>query len=51
MGGQGQEGEGAPNIQLLSDISQAFDELELDKLSSHQLVNHLVAREDRPWQE
>ena len=38
------------SIRLLSDISEAFDELDRDKLSTESLLDHLVNRgDDSPW--
>jgi hypothetical protein len=37
--------------QLLVDIKAAFDGKDTDRLSSEQLVEHLVSLDDRPWAE
>jgi putative DNA primase/helicase len=47
----GEDDEMSPAIQLLADIADRFRETGGEKVSSHDLVESLNAREDRPWRE
>jgi len=39
------------NIMALEDIRHVFTEQQVDRLSSEEIVNHLIALDDRPWPE
>jgi len=43
------EAESAPSIQLLSDLQDLFNKQEVDQLPTARILDHLHAREDRPW--
>jgi uncharacterized protein DUF3631 len=43
--------EEAPAVLLLADVRAFLTEQQVDRVSSAELVNHLTAREDRPWPE
>jgi putative DNA primase/helicase len=45
------DADGAPGVQLLGDVRALFAERGVDRLSSADVVEALVQREDRPWPE
>lgn len=45
------EDEESPAITLLEDIAAVFDGMRDERISSRELVNRLVAMEERPWSE
>jgi putative DNA primase/helicase len=45
------DGAESTRVMLLSDIRAAFDEKKTDRLSSDDLVAHLIGLDDRPWSE
>jgi hypothetical protein len=51
LSGGVEEGAGAPAVQLLADLHELFAERGAERLASADLVEALVAREDRPWPE
>ncbi len=46
-----EESEDTAGIMLLEDIRSLFNELDIDKITSKELVEHLVKMEERPWPE
>ena len=51
LSGSSGEDLGAPAAQLLADVRDLFTERGVDRLSSSEIVDALVQREDRPWPE
>jgi len=47
----GEESEDTAGIMLLEDIQALFKELDIDKITSKELVEHLAKIEERPWSE
>jgi uncharacterized protein DUF3631 len=51
LSGVSADDQGAPAAQLLADVRDLFGDRGVDRLSSAEIVDALVQREDRPWPE